>query len=82
MFLNIDDYAETISDTNASIEKPISKEIYEILYKEDADLLFEYINADHGGRKKIAERMGIKPTALYQRIKRLKNKVLNYLTKE
>lgn len=82
MFLNIDDYAETISDTNASIEMPLSKEIYEILSKEEADLLLEYSNADHGERKKIAERMGIKPTALYQRVKRLRNKVLDYLSKE
>lgn len=80
--MNIDDYAETIPDTKASALLPLSKEIYEVLDKEDADLLLEYINADHGERKKIAERMGIKPTALYQRIQRFRNKILVHLTKE
>lgn len=81
-FVGIDNFAEIISDDNAYVEKPLSEEIYEILDKEDADLLFEYINADHGRRQEIAERMGVKTTALYQRIKRLREKVLNHLNKE
>lgn len=81
-FLDIDDYAETISDTNISIEKPLSDKIYEILDNDDADLLFEYINADYGDRQKIAERVGVTPPALYQRIKRLKKKVVDYLNEE
>lgn len=80
-FDNIDDYAEVISDPHATVEKNLLDEVYDILSKEDADLLFEYINADHNERKKIAERLGIKNTALYQKIKRLRNKILDYLAK-
>lgn len=77
---NIDDYAEIISDTNASAEKPLSNEIYELLDKEDADLLFEYINADRYERRKMAERMGITTNALCKRIIRIKNKLREKLT--
>ena len=80
--LDIDDYSETIPDSNASIEKKLSKEIYEILDKEDADLLLEYLNADHGMRQRIAKRMGIKTTALYQRVKRIRERVMHYLENE
>lgn len=81
-FNDIDDYAETIPDTNASADKLLSDEIYEFLDKEDADLLFEYMNADHGRRKEIAERLGIKTTALYERVKRIKIKVIKHLNNE
>ena len=74
-FADIDDYAEIISDVNASVEKPLSSEIYEFLDKQEADLLFEYINADYGERQKMAERMGITSNALCKRIKRIKCKV-------
>lgn len=79
-FVDVDDYAEIISDTNASAEKPLSDEIYEFLDKEDADLLFEYINADCDERRKMAARMGITSNALCKRIKRIKCKVQEYLT--
>lgn len=78
-FADIDDYAEMISDTNASAEKPLSDEIYEFLDKEDADLLFEYINADCDERRKMAARMGITSNALCKRIMRIKCKVQGYL---
>lgn len=79
-FADIDDYTETISDTNASAEKSMSDEIYEFLEKENADLLFEYINADCDERRKIAERMGVTSNALCKRIRRIKCKVQEYLT--
>lgn len=79
-FVDVDDYAEIISDTNASAEKPLSDEIYEFLDKEDADLLFEYINADCDERRKMATRMGITSNALCKRIKRIKCKAQEYLT--
>jgi len=81
MFDDIDEFSEIIPDTSISAEKPLSEEIYEILDKKDADLLIEYINANHGERQKIAERMGIKTTALYEKIKRIRRKVSEYLTK-
>lgn len=74
-FVDVDDYAEIIYDTNALAEKPLSDEIYECLDKEDADLLFEYINADCDERRKMAECMGITSNALCKRIKRIKCKV-------
>lgn len=79
-FADIDDYAEMISDTNVSAEKPLSDEIYEFLDKEDADMLFEYINADCDERRKMAARMGITSNALCKRIMRIKCKVQKYLT--
>lgn len=77
---NFDDYAETICDTNASAEKSLSDEIYEFLDKKDADLLFEYINADCNERRKIAERMGITSNALCKRIMKIKSKIRGKLT--
>lgn len=79
-FVNVDDYAETVCDLNASTEKSLSDEIYEFLDKEEADLLFEYINADSDERRKMAERMGITSNALCKRIKRIKYKVQEKLT--
>lgn len=79
-FADVDDYAEIISDVNASVEKPLSSEIYEYLDKEEADLLFEYINADCDERRKMAERMGITSNALCKRIKRIKCKVQKKFT--
>ena len=82
VFLDIDDYSETIADKNTSVEKPLFDEVYEILDKEDADLLFEYINSDHGRRQEIAKSMGLKTTALYQRVKRIRERVMHYLDNE
>ncbi len=79
-FADVDDYAEIISDVNASVEKSLSDEIYETLDKEEADLLFEYINADCDERRKMAESMGITSNALCKRIKRIKCKVQKHLT--
>lgn len=79
-FVDVDDYAETISDKNASVEKTLSDEIYELLDKEDSDLLFEYINADCNERQEMAEHLGITSNALCKRIIRIKRKVKEYLT--
>lgn len=79
VFLDIDNYSETIADNNSAAEKSLYDEIYEILDKDEADLLFLYINSDHGKRKEIAKRMGIKTTALYQRVKRIRERVMLYL---
>ncbi len=75
---DIDDYADVIPD-NSTDGTPFSKEIYEILDKEDADLLLEYIESDFGQRKQIAERLGITTKALYGRMDRLRQKVISYL---
>lgn len=77
---DIDDYAEIIADVNASAEKSLYDEIYELLDKEDADLLFEYINADSNQRQKMAERMEITSNTLCKRIKRIKCKIQQKLT--
>ncbi len=82
VLLDIDEYSETIADKDSSAEKSLYDEIYDILDKEDADLLFEYINSDHGRRQEIAQRMGIKTTALYQRVKRIRERVMDYLNNE
>jgi len=82
VFLNIDDYSETIADKHASAERALYDEMFEILDKEDADLLLEYINSDHGKRQEIAKRLGIKTTALYQRVKRIRERVMDYLNNE
>lgn len=74
-FVNVYDYAEIICDTNASAEKQLYDDIYESIDKEDAEMLFEYINADCNERRKMAERMGITPNALCKRITRIKLKV-------
>ncbi len=79
-FADVDDYAEIISDRNASVEKKLSDEIFEFLDPKDAELLFEYINADHNERRKMAERMGITPNALCKRIMRIKCKIQEKLT--
>lgn len=79
-FANVDDYAEIIFDVNATVEKPLYDEIYEFLDKEDADMLFEYINANSNERRKMAERLGITSNALCKRIKRIKCKVQQNLT--
>ena len=76
--VDIDDYADTILDPKA--EKSFSKEIYEILDKDEADLLLEYIEADYGQRKKIANRMNISMKALYRRIDRIREKVIKYIS--
>ena len=57
-----------------------NKENYEILDKEEADLLLEYAEADHGQREKIAKRMGITTKALYRRLDRIRDKVIKYLS--
>lgn len=75
---DIDDYAEVIPDNSAD-GTSLSQEIYEILDKEDADLLLEYIESDFGQRKQIAERLGITTKALYGRMDRLRKKVISYL---
>lgn len=79
-FADVDDYSEIISDDNASVEKPLSDEIYESLDKEDTDLLFEYINADCNERQKMAERMGITSNVLCKRIIRIKCKIQKKIT--
>ncbi len=79
-FVDVDDYTESIYDTNASVKKPLSEEIYEFLDEEDADMLLEYINADCDERQKMAERLGISPNALCKRIIRIKHKVQEKLT--
>lgn len=80
-FADIDDYADIIPDTNASAEMSLSDKICDFLGKQDTDLFFEYINADYGERQEIAKRLGIKTTVLYERIKRLREKLSDYLTK-
>lgn len=77
--VDIDDYAEVISD-NSSNDTSLYQEIYDILDKEDADLLLEYIESDFGQRKQIAERLGITTKALYGRMDRLRQKVISYLS--
>lgn len=77
--LDIDDYSDIIPDEKQG--KLFSKEIYEILDKEEADLLLEYAEADHGQREKIAKRMGITTKALYRRLDRIRDKVIKYLSK-
>lgn len=77
--VDIDDYAEVISD-NSSNNTSLYQEIYNILDKEDADLLLEYIESDFGQRKKIAEKLGITTKALYGRMDRLRQKVINYIS--
>lgn len=77
---DVDDYAETISDTNVSIEKPLYDELYEFLDKEEADLFLEYINADSGERRNMAERKGITSNVLCKRIKKIKFKIQEILT--
>lgn len=77
--VDIDDYAEVITD-DFSDSTSFSQELYEILDKEDADLLLEYIEADFGQRKQIAERLGITIKALYGRIDRLRQKVISYIS--
>ncbi len=76
--LDIDNYSDIIPDEKQ--EKSFSKEIYEILDKEEADLLLEYVEADHGQREKIAKRMGITTKALYRRLDRIREKVIKYLS--
>lgn len=80
IFVNVDDYAETLHDTDASVEKPLFDEIYEFLDKEEAELLFEYLNADSGERRKMAERLGISSNALCKRIIKIKSKVQEKIT--
>lgn len=77
--VNINDLSDEIPDKSISFDAPVYKEIYEILDKEEADLLLEYIEADHGEREKIAERMGITLHALYRRIDRIRKKVMEEL---
>lgn len=77
---DVDNYAEVIADVNASAEKPLYDKIYELIDKEDADILLEYINADSNQRKKMAERMGITSNALCKRIKRIKCMIQQNLT--
>lgn len=80
VFADIDNYSETISDAGSSVKKELPDEIYEFLDKEDADLLFKYINADCNERRKTAERMGITSNALCKRIIKIKRKLQKYLT--
>lgn len=79
-FDDVDEYAETISDTSVSVEKPLYDEIYEFLDKEEADLFLEYINADSDERRKMAGRIGITSNALCKRIKKIKYKIQENLT--
>lgn len=77
--VDIDDYAEVIPDDTAN-ETLISQELYEILSNEEADLLLEYLEADFGKRKQIAKRLGITTKALYGRMDRLRQKVIDYIS--
>lgn len=77
--VDIDEYAEVIPDDSMD-GTSFSQELYEILDKEDADLLLEYIESDFGQRKQIAERLGITIKALYGRIDRLRQKVISYIS--
>lgn len=76
--VDIDDYAETIPD-NSLTETSLAKELYEILSKEDANLLLEYIESEYGQRKQLAKRLGITTKALYGRVDRIRQKVIDYL---
>lgn len=76
IFADIDEYSEVIPDESRG--KPFTEEIYEILDKEEADLLIEYAEAEHGEREKIAKRMGITMKALYGRLDRIREKVIKY----
>jgi RNA polymerase sigma-70 factor (ECF subfamily) len=77
--VDIDEFAEEIPDTNITDQKPFSQELYEFLSKDDADLLLEYIEADHGKRSQISKRLGITNKALYRRMDRIRKKVIAYL---
>lgn len=77
--VDISDFSDKIPDASISFEKAVYSEIYEILDKDEADLLLEYIESDHGDREKIAERMGITLHALYRRIDRIRKKVMDKL---
>ncbi|MDE5569468.1 MAG: sigma-70 family RNA polymerase sigma factor [Ruminococcus sp.] len=77
--VDIDDYAEVIPDNTAN-ETLISQELYEILGNEEAELLLEYLEADFGKRKQIAQRLGITIKALYGRMDRLRQKVIDYIS--
>lgn len=75
--VDIWDLADEIEDKNSLLDNTVYSNIYEILDKEDADLLVEYIEADHGDREKIAEKMGITMHALYRRIDRIRKKIMD-----
>ncbi|MCM1132864.1 MAG: sigma-70 family RNA polymerase sigma factor [Ruminococcus flavefaciens] len=77
--VDIDDYSDVIPDNNSGGDS-LAKELCEILGSDDADLLIEYLEADHGQRKQIARRLGITTKALYGRMDRLRQKVIDYLS--
>lgn len=52
------------------------KEIYDVLGKDDADFLIEYCEADKVKKEEIAKKNGMNMNALYQKIIRLRKKLI------
>ncbi|MBR6982752.1 MAG: sigma-70 family RNA polymerase sigma factor [Ruminococcus sp.] len=53
------------------------KEIYDVLGKDDADFLIEYCEADKVKKEEIAKKNGMNMNALYQKIIRLRKKLID-----
>lgn len=75
---DIDEYSDTIADESADNFTSLLQELCEILGREDAELLLEYLEADKGKRNRIAKELGITTIALYRKIDRIKKKVIEY----
>lgn len=78
--VDIDEIADRIACQLSSPDNNPLSDIYDVLGKDDADLLIKYAVSSSDERKKLAKNLNITTDTLYKRIERIKKRLKNYLS--
>ena len=76
--VDIDELAEELPADEPA--PSLEKIIHEALDEDEAKLFIEYTYADAEERMRISQRLGISKNAMYLRIKRIRAKIIEYLS--
>lgn len=76
---SIDELTEEPAAAETPVDDDLKADIIEILGEEDGKLFIRYVLAGYGGRKAIAKELGIGMAALYDRINKMKKKLVEKL---
>jgi len=76
---SLEDLAEEPASAETPVDNDLKADIIEILGEKDGELFIRYVLAGYGGRKAIAEELGISVAALYDRINKMKKTLVEKL---
>ena len=76
---SLEDLAEEPASAETPVDNDLKADIIEILGEKDGELFIRYVLAGYGGRKAIAEELGISMAALYDRINKMKKTLVEKL---